>query len=150
MNARKPVILITIGACIVGLSALGSLKNPVTRPLKAHGHGTLVADLRDGSLTAQSWSQSTLTGLTTTDSVGEMDPATMTPIWSEGTATAANGDQMFYEMTDPVTCAFTGGTGRFEGVTGVAIQGVSDVVVTVEGTIMTMTFNFTLDGSVTY
>jgi len=150
MNARKPVTLITLGACILGLSALGSLKNPVTRPLKAHGRGTLVADLRDGSLEAHTVSQSTLSGLTATESVGAMDLATWTPIWSEGIATAANGDQMFYEMTDPVTCAFTGGTGRFEGVTGSAIQGVSDVVVKVEGPVMTMTFNFTLDGTVTY
>jgi len=150
MIARKHLTLITLGACILGLSALGSLKNPVTRPLKAHGHGTLVADLTDGSLTAQSWSQSTLSGLTATESVGAMDLATWRPLWSEGIATAANGDQMFYEMTDPVTCVFTGGTGRFEGGTGSATQGVSDVVVKVEGPVMTMTFNFTLDGTVTY
>ena len=150
MIARKHLLLITFGACILGLSALGSLKNPVTRPLKAHGHGMLVVDLTDGSLTAQSWSQSTLSGLTATESVGAMDLTTGTPKWSEGIATAANGDQMFYEMTDPVTCAFTGGSGRFEGVTGSAIQGVSDVVVKVEGPVMTMTFNFTLDGTVTY
>jgi hypothetical protein len=150
MIARKHVVLITLGACILGLSAFGSISNPVARPLKAHGHGMLVADLRDGSLAAQSWSQSTLSGLTITKSVGKMDPTTWTPLWSEGTATAANGDQMFYEMTDPITCTFTGGTGRFEGATGNATQGVSDAVITVEGAIMTMTFNFTLDGTVTY
>ena len=150
MIARKHLLLITFGACILGLSALGSLKNPVTRPLKVRGHGMFVADLITGRMEAHTVSQSTLSGLSTTDSVGEMDPASGTPIWSQGTVTAANGDQMFYEMTDPVTCVFTGGTGRFEGVTGDAIQGVSDVVVTVEWPTMTMTFNFTLDGTVTY
>ena len=150
MIARKHLLLITFGACILGLSALGSLKNPVTRPLKVRGHGMFVADLITGRMEAHTVSQSTLSGLSTTDSVGEMDPTSGTPIWSQGTVTAANGDQMFYEMTDPVTCVFTGGTGRFEGVTGSAIQGVSDVVVKVEGPVMTMTFNFTLDGTVTY
>ena len=157
MIAKKILMLITLGACLVGLSALGSLKNPVTRPIKAHGYDTLVVSLVDGSLVASEQGEGTLTGKYVTHFVGQMDLATGQVIWGEGYLTAANGDRVFMTMTAAgpetgIVSIFTGGTGRFAGATGSVTFVISDVVITVDPVAMTMTITeqATIDGTITY
>ena len=153
MITQKHVMLIALGACLFGLSALGSLKNPVTRPNKAHGYATVVVSLQDGSFVASEQGQGTHTGQYITHIVGVLDLKTGLAVWGEGYLTAANGDQMFVEMSAGGGPFYiTGGTGRFEGATGIGTEAMSDVEVTVDpvaGT-MTMTYEATIGGSITY
>ncbi len=83
MIAKKHVMLVALGACLVGLSALGSLKHPVTRPLKAHGYATMVVSLADGSFVASEQGEGTEVGRYITHVEGYMD-AKGTVIWGEG------------------------------------------------------------------
>jgi len=157
MIAKKHVMLITLGACLVGLSALGSLKNPVTRPNKGVGYATEVVSLRPdssyGSWVASEQGQGTHTGKYVTRVVEQLDPIAGYTFWGEGYLTAANGDQLFVTMNPPgASFNITGGTGRFEGATGVGTEVNSDIVSTVDpvaGT-MTMTMKATMEASITY
>ena len=153
MTAKKALMFITLGACLVGLSALGSLKNRMTRPNKAHGYDTVVVNLVDGSFVASEQGQGTHAGKYVTHFVGQMD-ANLQVIWGEGYLTAANGDQMFITMTPagPDSFVITGGTGRFEGATGSGTMVNSDFEITedpVAGT-MTITSQVTMEGTITY
>ncbi len=154
MIAKKVLMLVTLGACLVGLTALGSLKNPVTRPNKSHGYDTVVVSLADGSFVASEQGQGTHVGQYITHLEGQMDLATGQVIWGEGYLTAANGDQLFMKLTpaDPDSFVITGGTGRFEGATGSGTIVNSDFGITVDpdaGT-MTMTNQATMEGTITY
>ena len=151
MIAKRILMLLTLSACVAGLSALGSLKNPVTRPNNAHGHFTVVVSLADGSFVASEQGQATHSGQYITHFEGQMDLVTFNTIWMEGYVEAANGDRVFAEMT-PQGGVITGGTGRFEGATGSFTMVTTDVVVVVDpiaGT-MTMTGTDTMEGTITY
>ena len=152
MIAKKYFAIVTVGACLLGLSVLGSPKHPVERPLKGHGYATVVVSLVDGSFETREQGQATLTGLYTTDFVGQIDLESGQTIWGEGSVTAANGDQVFCEMSSGVF-NITGGTGRFQGVIGsIAELPTSDAEITVDTATMTMTITYTtsFEGTVTY
>ena len=152
MIARKHLMPIALGVCLVGVPALGSLKHPVTRPNKAHGYTTVVVSLQDGSFVATEQGQGTHTGKYVTHIVGQMD-AFGQVIWGEGYVTAANGDQLYVTMNPPGdSFDITDGTGRFEGATGACTAVASEMVMTlgpVAGT-MTITSKSTIEGSITY
>ncbi len=76
MIAKKVLTLITLGACLVGLSALGSLKNPVIRPNKSLGYDTVIVSLVDGSFVASEHGQGTHAGKYITHLAGQMDVTT--------------------------------------------------------------------------
>ncbi len=51
MTAKNVLTVITLGACLLGLSGLGSQKNPLERPFKVSGQGTAVFTLGpDGTI----------------------------------------------------------------------------------------------------
>jgi hypothetical protein len=62
MITKNVLTLLTIGACLVGLSAFGSLNNTVTRPNMSHGDDTVVVSLADGSFVACEEGQGTHVG----------------------------------------------------------------------------------------
>ena len=132
--------LIALGACLFGLSALGSLKNPVTRPNKGHGYATVVVSLVDGSFVASEQGEGTHTGKYVTHVVGVLDLNTGLAVWGEGYLTAANGDQLLVKMTPagPDSFIITGGTGRFEGATGSGTEVMSDLEVMVDPVAVTI------------
>jgi hypothetical protein len=118
MITKKHVMLITFGACILGLSALGSLKNPVTRPLKGQGHVTVVVNLVDGTWTSTEVANWTHFGLVTSIGTGYTDPQSGLPVGG-GTVTTANGEQLYWSCPNsPAVTLINGGTGRFEFVSG--------------------------------
>ena len=147
MNAKKIAMLLTIGACLLGLPAIGSLKNPVTRPWKSVIYQTLVITL-DASGIPVSWevdgvALSSHLGLSENRGGGTFDEGG-NPVGT-GVTIAANGDRIFWNGG-----LVTGGTGRFEGATGFAATVymdtlfwpdpppgtvVADVVLITEGTI---------------
>jgi hypothetical protein len=120
MIARKFAMLVTLGACLLGLSGLGSTKNPVTRPMKACGSGsgviTLNADGVPVSIVNVAVMHATHMGLATSLLAATFNENGV-PV-GPGTLTAANGDQIFVEETGGPVNLFTGGTGRFAGATG--------------------------------
>jgi hypothetical protein len=150
MIAKKYAMLITLGACVLGLSVLGSTKNPVTRPLKSWGHATVVISFMDGSFDATIVGHGTLTGASVSHGVGTVDPSIPAPVSGHGTVTAANGDKLYWEVGPGGSTVITGGTGRFEGATGSLTETASDMVVTVEGATMTLNYTSVLDGTLTY
>ena len=107
----------TLAVCALALAALGSAKNPVTRPHKSHGSVAFILYLDDYSWEFQGVAEGTHLGQFTTytssadiDEYGRM----------HGIATAANGDQLYWVIpgTSPWFLEFTGGKGRFENATG--------------------------------
>ncbi|HOB99896.1 MAG TPA: hypothetical protein PKM43_14290 [Verrucomicrobiota bacterium] len=120
MIAKKPLILIAVGACVLGLVGFASQKKQVERPLKATVQVTVVITLDSGGIPLSA----------VADGAGKCDPlGQMTSLgigimaesgyfFLTGTMTTANGDQLFWESAGPDLTVFTGGTGRFEGASG--------------------------------
>ena len=125
MIANQHLMAIGLGACLLGLSALGSQKNPVERPFKGHGYATGIATLDEhGAIVA--WEASgearfTHLGQATLRAEGHVNESGV--LFIEVVATAANGDQLFYGGSPGQTLIyFSGGTGRFEGALGSFIE----------------------------
>jgi hypothetical protein len=157
MIAKKHVMLIALGACLVGLSlsGFGSQKNPVERPHKGVGQFHAVINLVTSSFVATGVGHSThggqfrsyLEGLVT---FGPNGPA---PSSGSGIITVANGDQLFVEVAPDGSTVVTGGTGRFEGATGSqTATNVGDPVVTYDSATGTLTIDATqmIEGTLTY
>lgn len=108
-----------MAACALGLAALGSAKNPVERPFKIHATATWVVSLADGSAVGEQVGEATHSGRFTDEAVGSWDLSTFTLISASGVATGANGYQVFWELPgSSFAVEWTGGTGRFENLTG--------------------------------
>jgi len=113
--------------------------------------GTLVASLLDGSYQATESGRATHTGALENEYSGYFDLYTLQFVSAAGIATAANGDQASWELSGPNAGYWTGGTGRFEGATGVFTWLTTDIVVSVDYGSMTMTlvYSYTMSGTVT-
>ena len=126
MIAKRYVVAIALGTCLLGLSAPGSQKDPVARPFKGYMEARGVFTLGpDGApVDYEAWGQGNFThlGRTTGHAVGY--PTASGVFVIEAAMIAANGDQLFYETVfdpeNPPTgeIPWTGGTGRFAGATG--------------------------------
>jgi hypothetical protein len=152
MIAKKCFALVTLGACVIGLSVLGGPKNPAERSLKGQGYAIVVVSLMDGSYVTRELGQATHTGNYTTEFVGYVNLESLEILSAKGSVTAANGDQMSCEMSNGVF-SITGGTGRFQGATGsIAEMPTSDAEITVDTATMTMTITYTakFEGTVSY
>lgn len=152
MNAKKHTALVGLAVCALALAALGSAKNPVTRPTKGTGHATVVVDL--GTLECQftQWGQGTHLGCWTDSGKGVMANDFTYFVSGHGTIVAANGDTIDWEFTGPNSNRYTGGSGRFQGVTGgvtFTITSATDPVFNGDGT-MTLEFTYDMVGEVTY
>ncbi|HOW64321.1 MAG TPA: hypothetical protein P5186_14900 [Candidatus Paceibacterota bacterium] len=150
MNLNKTFRLIALGACLLGLSALASQKNPVARPYKDYGQAILVVNLQTGYFEGTILTHGTHIGLATITMVGHMDLETSTVDEIEATVTAANGDQLFIELIDGVN-KIVDGTGRFEGATGELSSGeFIDLQATTDYPYMTMTYGIKTEGTLIY
>lgn len=135
MIANKRLLVIALGACLLGLSAPGSQKNPVERPLKGYGYATGVFTLDETgafiAYEAVGGGNLTHLGRISVHMVGEANEAGVMELL--GTVTAANGDELRYALSGPggpadiVDIVFIGGTGRFEHATGTATQDIDAV-----------------------
>jgi hypothetical protein len=148
----KSKAMAALAICALALTALGSAKNPVTRPMKGNGHLTAVVDLATGEATITDWGQATHIGSWTDSGEGIMDPSFQYFVSGHGTVVAANGDTIDWEFAGPDSNRYTGGSGRFQGVRGgitFTITSAADPVLNEDGT---MTFQSTYDmvGEITY
>ena len=155
MITKRRCMLISLLSCILGLSSLASQNHPVERPLKNVGQYHLVINLSDLSVVATGSGHSTLGGKFTSHLEGFaiMGPNGPVPVSGSGTVTMANGDQLFFESGPGGSNTITGGTGRFEGASGMAIgHAVADPVVTIDEVNGTVTIDAlqALEGTVTY
>ena len=156
MIAKKYVNLIALGACLVGLSVLGSTKNPVTRPLKGVGHFHCVIHVGypigtgDFKFVATGVGEQTQGGKFHSLLQGYQVPGDPQ---ITGTVTVANGDQLFVKTELDESTTVTGGTGRFAGATGHLISPtVGDPVISYDPVTGLMTWDGTqtLEGTITY
>jgi hypothetical protein len=152
MNAKKHTVLVGLAVCALALAALGSAKNPVTRPIKLKAEMVIYVDLTDGSFVSPNWGESSLIGKFINVGVGLMDPSTLTPISSKGTAVAANGDKLFWTGNGPSGMDITGGTGRFENAAGGITWLITVGDIETDPVAMTMTIycTYTGEGTITY
>ena len=106
--------LVAVAVCAVSLAALGSAKNPVSRPFQYHGVATGVINLADGTWTMSEVGEGTHLGRITNTGSGTGWGAVAT-----GVVTTANRDQIFWvQPGSSWPIEFTSGTGRFVGCTG--------------------------------
>jgi hypothetical protein len=116
MNTKNHTVLVGLAVCALALAALGSAKNPV-RPIKWVGHLTITVNLTDGTWQTQDWGTSSHLGKFTNHAEGTGFGTV--GMAGTGTATAANGDQLFWKTPGATSQAeWAGGTGRFEHATG--------------------------------
>ncbi len=109
--------LASLAVCALGLPALASEGNPVTRPVKVHGNMTVVVNPLTGSCQFTEWGEAIPVGRYSNTGSGVMD-RTGALVAGHGTVVAANGDRIDWVIGAPNTVVYTGGTGRFHGVTG--------------------------------
>jgi hypothetical protein len=153
MTAMKGKAMAALAICALALTALGSVKNPVTRPVKGIGHITTVVDLATREAIFTQWGQGTHLGSWTDTGEGIMAPDFQSFVSGHGTAVAANGDTFDWELTGPNSNRYTSGTGRFQGVTGgmtFTITSAAAPIFNEDGTMMILEFTYEMVGEVTY
>lgn len=122
MIAKKQLLGLVLGACLLGLSAPGSQKHPVARPFKgcAEVIGVFTLDENGAWLSYEAFGTGNFTHLGQTDlyAVGGPNEAGLFEIVVS--MTAANGDRLYYAAAGPPDeeIPFVGGTGRFAGARG--------------------------------
>jgi hypothetical protein len=154
MNAGRPtrttlIGIITLAACLLVRPAVASLDNPVTRPLiVVEGHLTIVVHPATGAYEFTDWGWATHTGLFTNSGSGVLNLATGEFLSGSGVVFAANGDTLDWIIgTTPNTVVYTGGTGRFQGVTGGFLAVITSVTPLSSNPDGTVTLAITYDGS---
>jgi hypothetical protein len=127
--------------------------NPVTRPLQViGGHLTLTVDPSTGAYQFTGSGIASHTGVVTTIGSGVLNLATGEFLSGTGVVIAANGDTLDWVVGDPNTVVYTGGTGRFEGVTGgflVVPTSQTLLSVNADGT-LTLAIDYEGNGTITY
>jgi hypothetical protein len=141
----------TLAVCAIGLAALASPKNPVERPIKVRGQNTVTINLLNGTWEFVGTALVSHAGLCTSYASGYLDADGN--LVGGGVAIAANGDETFFEMPGSIWYVQnTGGTGRFENITGgwnPVSRTVLDEHWNADGTI-SMTYSYVGEGRVTY
>jgi hypothetical protein len=128
--------------------------NSVPRPVKVQeGHLTITFDPLTGAYEFTDWGWASHTGLNTNSGAGFLDPLTGLFLSGSGLIIAANGDTISWTVGSvPNTVVYTGGTGRFEGVTGgLAVTVTSQTLLSVntDGTV-TLLMTYTGQGTIIY
>ena len=156
LKTKRNVVLV-LAVCALLLPATASVKNPVERPLKIAGNITMVLDLATSPMTweIEDWGEATHMGRYANYGYGYVTDPYLTDGGGSGVNTAANGDQAFWEMVGVNgvwTVTFTGGTGRFENLTGSCILVPGEIVVTFDpvSNQYTYTYSYTGTGTITY
>lgn len=156
-NSSTIRAIVALAICTLAVPVLGSQKNPVERQIKGRAHMVMIVDLTDGSLVSPNWGECTLIGRFINEGHGFMDLATGLLTSGYGTVIAANGDEIDWFINEdyPAEVIIDGGTGRFEHATGTfSWTPVGDIKVVYDPeeqpTVMTMTFDYTIEGIITY
>ena len=130
--------------------------NQVPRPERIKGDGIIQVDLSNCDTngycasTLDSWGESTHAGRYTNVASGSTRLSDLT-FFANGVLTAANGDQIFWEENGTPEIVMTGGTGRFQGITGSFAFTKFDVQgITVEYPIVSVMVSFEGEGTITY
>lgn len=160
---RKTVV--SIAAVAIGglmLPAVASLKNRITRPVKVSGDMILIytpisADTPwVGTYEFTDSGQASHAGRYSDTATGTMNLATGEFLTGSGTIVAADGDTLTWEVTadptdTPNQVVYTGGTGRFQGVTGGFTAKIISVV-PLGGNVnsVTLGLSYTGSGDITY
>jgi len=151
----KTIIVLFVALAMIGWTAGVTAKDLVERPLRLQLSGTETASLVTGYVETQGWGECAHLGRFQLRAEGFVDWITGDSFGS-GIITAANGDQVFFESTQSggaYIITFTGGTGRFHGVTGTVIPTLTSIpVITVDLATMTATITSTsmAVGTITY
>jgi hypothetical protein len=154
LTATTAIAIVALAACLLVRPAAASLDNPVTRPVKViEGHLMIVIDPQTGEYQFTDWAWATHVGLALNSGAGVLDLSTGQFISGSGVITAANGDTLSWVVgTTPNTIVYTGGTGRFEGVTGgllVVVTSQAFLSSNEDGT-LTFLMTYTGEGTITY
>ena len=111
---------VALTLCMFLTATAGDKGVPVTRPYWFHGHSTFVINLQTGEVTYSGIGEAAHVGRAENVASGYIDPNDVLHL--VGTVTSASGENIFWTVDDvqgPNTLlVLTGGTGRFEGVTG--------------------------------
>jgi hypothetical protein len=147
MTAMKGKAMAALAICALALTALGSAKNPVTRPMKFVGHLTIAINLTDGTWQSQDWGTSSHLGKFANHGAGPSFGI------GGGTATAANGDQLFW-VTPGATwdIEWFDGTGRFEHARGGVnwTPSMEPIVTYPDANTMVISYTYDADGVIKY
>ncbi|HEX5222410.1 MAG TPA: hypothetical protein VFZ59_22845 [Verrucomicrobiae bacterium] len=155
MNTRKlthPVFtgIIAVAFCLLGQPAMADSGNQVPRPVKVlEGHLTITVDMQTGEYEFTDWAWASHTGLNSNSGAGVLDLTTGVFLSGTGLIVAANGDTISWTVGGnlPNTVLYTGGTGRFEGVTGSISVFVASQTLLSDNGDGTMTFLMTYTGA---
>jgi len=155
MFKTKRNIVLALAVCALLLPTTLIAKKAVERPLKIAGNITMVLDLTTMAWEIEDWGEATHMGRYANHGSGYVTDPTLANGGGSGVNTAANGDQAFWEMEavgGVWTVFFTGGTGRFEGLTGVCILVPGEIVFTFDPDLnqLTYTYTYTGIGTITY
>lgn len=124
--------------------------NQVPRPVKVlEGHLTITVDMQTGEYEFTDWAWASHTGLNSNSGAGVLDLTTGVFLSGTGLIVAANGDTISWTVGGnlPNTVLYTGGTGRFEGVTGSISVFVASQTLLSDNGDGTMTFLMTYTGA---
>ena len=127
MIKNRRTLIIAFIFCAFVLAIPAGAQESAERPIKISGHVTSTFDLTTGAGVALDWGEATHTGRYLNTMTLQLNP--VTGVTGSGTATAANGDQLFWEMHQD-TVTYSGGTGGFENITGGFQYTASDPVTT--------------------
>ncbi len=117
MITRKHTVLVALGVCAIALAAMGSVKNPVTRPVKIQGYVVVHVDPVSLEASLVDTGVGTHAGKYYNTGSGVMAPDFSAFVSGGGRVFAANGDYIDWEFTTGGT-KYIDGSGRFEGITG--------------------------------
>lgn len=112
--------LAVIALCTLALTTLAGDRDPVARPFKVRGDIVFIVSQDPtmlGEAVGISDGQGSHVGKFLVQTTGSFDFETGDFV-GEGVLTAANGDLIYFKMRNLGWVEFTGGTGRFENVTG--------------------------------
>ena len=154
MNMKR-IALTTLTAGALALQAWGNPAHPVARPFWGIATVTWTINMLTGEATGNETGAATYLGnyLNESTAIYSTDPANFGIVSATGTVTTADGDQCFWVMTpdQPGVVQVTGGTGRFEGLTGeLAAVSSEEPIISVAFPIMTVTLTYKAAGTLTY
>ncbi len=112
--------LASLALCALTLTTFAADRDPVTRPFKLKGDVVFIVSQDPATLgeaVGRSEGQATQVGKFVANTAGSFDFDTGEFI-GEGVMTTASGDLIYFKMRNLGWVEFTGGTGRFENVTG--------------------------------
>ena len=155
MCTRRWTIVPVVALCGLLLPMAVSAKKQVERPFKLHGESTVTINLQDGTFTiVEESGEATHLGRFTASGGGTVD-LLIGHLEASGYHTAANGDTVFWELTQdgpggPPLITITGGTGRFEGAGGSWTVTAFDETVEIAFPLLIITHSVSGIGTITY